>query len=190
MSNCGCATIVDIRGVILYVIDSEYIPFDDIHIISLIIDGEVYPIEEIFTSKANFISYLNSTFVLSEGLNIIFDQDGEYITAETDDHNEIEVVMIYQTYMRVYQIGTPDPADPITVDVTASISNDVFALTNSFTDPELTDEVLSVHPGGANLQPLSVTGYTHNPGTGTLTFGDTIVLEDIYVYVLTKQVPA
>lgn len=166
------------------VTDSNLLPATDINIIGLKIDGVTFLINEIFASKEDFVSYLNTTFVLTYDIDVLFSIDDPYIQFESTEIETIEVMAIYQNYMRVYQIGTPDPID-ITVDITATFDNG-----DPITHATLADEVLQVSLERATVPPLDATGYTHDPEAQTLSFGASMAVQDTFLFVWTKQVPA
>lgn len=180
--SCGCVQVIDVTTWV-DVIDSVLLPETDINIVGLIIDGTLYEFNETFDSRAQLLSYLNSTFVLGENLDIIFQLDGNFLQFESPDITQVEVMAIYQPYLRVFKVG--NPSEDINIEVTAEFDNG-----ETIVDDSLSDEVLGVHVGNGPVMPFTTQGYTHTPEDLSLAFGSDLVVEDSYVFVLTKQVPA
>lgn len=180
--SCGCVQVIDVTTWV-DVIDSVLLPQTDINIVGLIIDGTLYEFNETFDSREDIISYLNGTFVHTEELDIIFRLDGNLLQFESPDFSTIEIMAIYQPYLRVFKVG--NPIEDINIELTAEFANG-----ETIVDDSLSDEVLGVHVGNGPVMPFTTQGYTHTPEDLSLAFGSDLVVEDSYVFVLTKQVPA
>lgn len=182
ISACGCGVVKQyIPGI--FVEDSGLLPFTDINIGWLRIDGDVYPINKVFASKSDLVAYLNGVFqtdnnITLEGVFAI--NSGKINYRNNENFNEIEIMAIYQNYQTVFAMGN---APEVNTDVVAIDNNPII-----IHDSLVGVEILNVAIGNIVLEPLTVGGWLHNSETGTLDLGGTY--KDVNIYVLYKQVPA
>lgn len=166
----------------LSVIDSEKLP-EPFAIFKLVINvWDDYEINEVFETKAEFILWLNSTFVPSNGFTGSFSIDGDFIVYSNPENFEtIEIVAILETSVIIFRMG--NALEPNKAYIT--IPN-----TSVITDANLLGiEVLSVQVDSSMRQPITEIGWIHDPLTGTITFPVDMSPEDVNIYVTTKQIP-
>lgn len=176
----GCAALVR-NATLLALEDSDRLPMENIAVGWINFDGTEYEIGQEFLNISDLLSYLNTTFVISYGLDGIFTQAGDIIEySNPENFTTAEIMAIYQNYVYPYRNGNPE-----TINIPYK---DTFANLNVITDPDLVGkEVQSLMINRTNSEPITETGYIFDSINGTITFPVDNPPVDSNIYVFLKQ---
>jgi len=170
----GCVSLMRKEAATLLVIDSDRLPFNNIQVVGLLINGTPYPIEIIFANKTALVTYLNDVFKVINGLQGTFSAiiGGGITYYNIEEYSSIEIMAIYLSEMRCYQVGTPDEIysqstpipviGPVTVDALKATIGDA--------------QVLAVFIGSQFLEPVASQ--------------ELLEYDNVNIYVLVQQIPA
>ena len=183
-SICGCLRLIDFAPLVgaITVVDGDLMPSSSIGIYGLLLGRNAYIINNIFSNKADFLTFLNTNFVLSNNLVGTFSySDLNLLYSNPENFQNAELLMIYKNEKRCYVVGAPD---------TACNSALVDQVINTGIQPDTPISLSTIRASITDVEVLEMfveTQKVTEDDSTTRGYGQSI--QNANIYVITQQLP-